>query len=163
MKLSSISSLMCLATLAATASCVAQDAPQPPPLLLCLLPVHPPKMKVHVMHAQQTPFLGVHIQELTPDRVTSLKLKDNRGVEVVLVDKDAAAGKAGLRPHDVIVTFNGAPIEGSEQFRRMIRETPVGHGAQLGIVRDSQTITVPVTMGGMIICPIPLRSRADLW
>jgi serine protease Do len=81
-------------------------------------------------------YLGVDIRDITQDRVAPLKLKEERGVEVTMVDQDAPAGKAGIKEHDVILDFNGAPVESEEQLRRMIRETPVGRTVSLGISRD---------------------------
>jgi C-terminal processing protease CtpA/Prc len=99
------------------------------------------------IRGSQRSYLGVNIDEITPDRANALKLKDVRGVEVTMVDRDAAAGKAGLREHDVIMSYNGTPVEGEDQLRRMIRETPPGHTVQMGIVRGGNQLTVPVTMG----------------
>ena len=56
-------------------------------------------------------YLGVDISDVSPDRVAELKLKDEHGVEITMVDEDAPAGKAGLRAHDVILSLNGNPIE----------------------------------------------------
>src|SRR6266704_2841050 len=55
-------------------------------------------------------YLGVDISEVTPERVSALKLKEEQGVEVLLVDQDSPAGKAGLKEHDVILTLNGAEV-----------------------------------------------------
>lgn len=91
-------------------------------------------------------YLGVDISEVTGDRVAALKLKEERGVEITMVDRDAPAGKAGLKEHDVIMEFNGARIEGEEQLRRMLRETPAGRKITLGISRDGQPMNVDVTL-----------------
>src|SRR6185369_10964812 len=80
-------------------------------------------------------YLGVDIDEVTSDRVKALKLKEERGVEITMVDQDAPAAKAGLKEHDVITDFNGQRVEGGEQFKRFIRETPAGRTVTLGIVR----------------------------
>src|SRR3954464_15660809 len=48
-------------------------------------------------------YLGVDIRDVTTDRMAALKLKEERGVEITMVDADAPAGKAGLREHDVIL------------------------------------------------------------
>ena len=40
-----------------------------------------------------------------------LKLKEEHGVEVTMVDQDAPAGKAGLKEHDVILTINGQRLK----------------------------------------------------
>src|SRR5437879_1553991 len=47
-------------------------------------------------------YLGVDINEISSDRVGPLKLKDEHGVEITMVDRDAPASKAGLKEHDVI-------------------------------------------------------------
>ncbi|HKD66881.1 MAG TPA: PDZ domain-containing protein, partial [Candidatus Binataceae bacterium] len=55
-------------------------------------------------------YLGVDIRDVTAERVGPLKLKEERGVEVTMVDQDAPAGKAGLKEHDVILDFNGTAV-----------------------------------------------------
>src|SRR5207253_5819250 len=56
-------------------------------------------------------YFGVDVRDVTPDQVGPLKLRDTHGAEVVLVDHDAPAGKAGLREHDVILQMNGQVIQ----------------------------------------------------
>ncbi len=83
-------------------------------------------------------YLGVDIADVTTERLGALKLKEEHGAEVTMVDQDAPAGKAGLKEHDVILTLNGAGIESAAQLRRMIRETPGGRMVTLGISREGQ-------------------------
>ena len=71
-------------------------------------------------------YLGVDISDVTTERLSALKLKDEKGVEVTMVDQDAPAGKAGIKEHDVILTMNGTSIESGAQLRRMIHEMPPG-------------------------------------
>jgi serine protease Do len=91
-------------------------------------------------------YLGVDISDITSDRVAALKLRDERGVEVTMVDQDAPAGKAGLREHDVILTMNGTTVESGAQLRRMIRETPPGRTVTFGISREGQPQTIRVQL-----------------
>ena len=56
-------------------------------------------------------YLGVDISDITTERLSALKLKEEKGVEVTMVDQDAPAGKAGIKEHDVILTMNGTSIE----------------------------------------------------
>jgi hypothetical protein len=91
-------------------------------------------------------YMGVDIADVTPDRLAALKLKDERGVEVTMVDQDAPAGKAGLKEHDVILSMNGTNVESGAQLRRMIRETPAGRVVTLGISRDGQPLTLKVQL-----------------
>jgi membrane-associated protease RseP (regulator of RpoE activity) len=87
-------------------------------------------------------YLGVDTRDITPDRLSDLKLKEEHGVEVTLVDQDAPAGKAGVKEHDVILSINGNQVESVEQLRRMIREIPPGRMITLGISRDGQPVTL---------------------
>ena len=90
-------------------------------------------------------YLGVDIAEITPERVSALKLKEERGVEIKNVDQDAPAGKAGLKTGDVILDLNGQRVEGEEGLRRMLRETPGGRTVTLGIWRDGALQQIKVT------------------
>ncbi len=91
-------------------------------------------------------YLGIGVQEITPDRARELKLSEERGVEVTTVTDDSPAGKAGLREGDVVLEYNGQRVEGVEQFVRMVRETPVGRRVKLLISRNgaNQTIVAAV-------------------
>lgn len=91
-------------------------------------------------------YLGVDIQDINADRVSALKLKEERGVEVTMVDQDAPAGKAGLKEHDVILEFNSTRVESEEQLRRLIRETPPGRTVALGISRDGNPMKINVQL-----------------
>ena len=91
-------------------------------------------------------YLGVDITDVTTERLSALKLKEEKGVEVTMVDQDAPAGKAGLKEHDVILTMNGTAVESGAQLRRMIHETPPGRVVTLGLSRDGQPMTVKVQL-----------------
>jgi len=101
-----------------------------------------PDMPTGMFGEESGSYLGIDTRDITHERMVALKLKEERGVEVTMVDQDAPAGKAGLREQDVILTFNGQPVEGQEELRRMIRETPAGRFVALGVSRDGQMITV---------------------
>ncbi len=91
-------------------------------------------------------YLGVDLRDVTSDRVAALKLKEERGAEITMVDQDAPAGKAGLKEHDVILEVNGQRVESVEQLRRMIKEMPPGRTVTLNISRDGQPMTVKATL-----------------
>ena len=91
-------------------------------------------------------YLGVDIVNITTDRLGALKLKEEQGVEVTMVDQDAPAGKAGIKEHDVILTMNGTAIESKTQLQRMIHETPPGRVVTLGLSRDGQPMTIKVQL-----------------
>jgi serine protease Do len=91
-------------------------------------------------------YLGVDIADVTTERLGTLKLKEEHGAEVTMVDQDAPAGKAGLKNQDVILSLNGAAVESAAQLRRMIKETPAGRVVTLGISREGQPQTVKVQL-----------------
>lgn len=94
-----------------------------------------------------TSYLGVDVADVTTDRLSALKLKEEKGAEVTMVDQDAPAGKAGLKEHDVILSMNGTAVESAAQLRRMIHEIPSGRIVTLGLSRDGQPMSVKVQLG----------------
>ena len=92
-------------------------------------------------------WLGVGVSEVNSEKVKELKLPAERGVLLGKIVPDSPASKAGLKENDVVTEINGQRIEGTEQFRRMIREIPSGRSAQLTVWRDGHSQTVSVTVG----------------
>ncbi|MDQ6676818.1 MAG: PDZ domain-containing protein [Acidobacteriota bacterium] len=91
-------------------------------------------------------YLGVAVVEIDGERAKALKLREERGVEVKVVDEGSPAAKAGIRPDDVVLEFNGQRIEGTAQFVRMVSETPVGRQVSLAISRAGAPQTVSATL-----------------
>lgn len=91
-------------------------------------------------------FLGVGVAEIDADRSKALKLKDEYGVEVTRVEEDSPASKAGLKVNDVILEYNGQRVEGTEQFVRFVRETPVGRTVKLLVSRNGAPQTIAATL-----------------
>lgn len=87
-------------------------------------------------------YLGILFGNLSDEDAMSLHLKAGRGVEIVMVDHDGPAGKAGLRPHDVILSMNGQAVTSADDLRRMIHDAGVGADVSLLVVRDKKQITV---------------------
>ncbi|HNY38863.1 MAG TPA: PDZ domain-containing protein [Bryobacteraceae bacterium] len=115
----------------------AQDAPAPP------TPPAPPQ--VYAFKASGS-FLGVGVREVDSERAKALNLPAEYGVEVTKVDESSPAEKAGLKVGDVVQSYNGQRVEGTEQFVRMVRETPAGRTAQLGLVRNGAQQTLSATI-----------------
>jgi serine protease Do len=92
-------------------------------------------------------WLGVETQEVSSDFAKERKLPAERGVVLGKVISDSPAAKAGLKENDVISEVNGQRVEGTAQFRRMIREIPAGRTVQLAILRDGQPQNISVTLG----------------
>jgi membrane-associated protease RseP (regulator of RpoE activity) len=98
------------------------------------------------MGPQHGSYMGVRTEDVTKDRLDALKMKEETGAEVMAVDQDAPAGKAGIKEHDVIVSVNGQKIESEEQLRRIVREIPPGRQITVGLLRLGQPVSVTVTL-----------------
>src|SRR5258706_3166469 len=102
--------------------------------------------RVQIFRGGSGAWIGVGVLDVTEDNMRALKLKEERGVEVQSVTSDSPAAKAGLKEHDAILEYNGTRVEGVEQFKRLISETPAGRNVKLLISRDSATQTVSVKL-----------------
>ncbi|HJQ67526.1 MAG TPA: PDZ domain-containing protein [Blastocatellia bacterium] len=91
-------------------------------------------------------YLGVGLDEVTPEAVGRLKLKAERGAVIIDVAADSPAAKAGLQKNDVIVRWDGEQIESAIQLSRIRRETPPGRTVRLGIIRDGREMEVSVQL-----------------
>jgi serine protease Do len=92
-------------------------------------------------------WLGVEIGEVTAEKAKDLKLTAERGVVVMDVEPDGPAAKAGLKENDVIAQYDGQVVEGTVQFRRLVRETPTGRTVALAISRNGAMQNVSVELG----------------
>jgi len=76
-------------------------------------------------HAVHRGWIGVRIQEVTDDIAESLGLDKARGALVASVTDNGPAQAAGIQPGDVILTFNGKPVDNMRQLPRLVAETSV--------------------------------------
>lgn len=97
--------------------------------------------------SHQTAYLGVHIDAVTPQQASELKLANPNGAVITDLDRDGPACKAGLKEKDVIVGLNGSKIESPEQLGNMIHVTQPGKTVTLTVVRSGETKDVKVTLG----------------
>ena len=91
-------------------------------------------------------YLGVSLAEIDADRAKELKLKEAYGAEITRVEEGSPAEKAGLKPGDVVLDYNGQRVEGMEQFGRMVRETPPGREVKLMVSRNGAAQTFTATL-----------------
>jgi len=92
-------------------------------------------------------WLGVGVSEVSAAKAKSLKLPEERGAVLGRIVPESPAAKAGLKENDVVMEINGQRIEGTEQFRRMIREIPAGRTANLTVWREGRSQNIKVTVG----------------
>src|ERR1017187_1525757 len=137
MKLTVSIATICLAASLIAPAAMAQPAPPAPPT----------PRRVQIITALPTPYLGINAVDITSDRAKALKLKDERGVEITSVDAESAAAKAGLKEGDVVLEYNGQHVEGWEQLRRLVSETPINREVKIGVWRNGAAQTLTATVG----------------
>jgi serine protease Do len=91
-------------------------------------------------------WLGVLIQEVTPELAQSFNLDKPRGALVGQVMADGPAQKAGVKAGDIIVAFNNQPVPASSDLPLMVGRTRPGTSLPLTVIRDGkeQTLTVQI-------------------
>ncbi len=151
--------LLGMALFAATAAMAVaqdQDSLQPPAAPLApLAPVAPQVRELSVAPFIGGTYLGVSLAEIDANRAKELKLKEAYGVEITRVEEGSPAEKAGVKPGDVVLEYNGQRVEGMEQFGRMVRETPPGREAKLTISRDGAPETLTAMLGSRKVRGLP--------
>ncbi len=92
-------------------------------------------------------YLGIMIQDLTPDLARSFDLEDTRGALISEVMDDTPAKKAGLKQGDVILSFNDETMESSADLRNRVSMTAPGTRVKITVVRDKSHKTFTVKIG----------------
>jgi serine protease Do len=92
-------------------------------------------------------WLGVHIQEMTPELAKSFNLEEAKGVLIAQVDSNSPAAKAGLQSGDVILIYDGKEIKSSRDLSLAVAESKVGVPAELKVLRNGREMTFHVSIG----------------
>ena len=91
-------------------------------------------------------WLGVAVQELTPELAQSFGLKEAHGALVSEVIQNSPAAKAGIERGDIILSFAGQPVQNVGELPRIVAATPVGEKATVEIFRKGKRLQLPVTV-----------------
>ena len=91
-------------------------------------------------------WMGVSIQELSPELASQFATPDAKGILVSEVLEDSPAKRAGFERGDVIVEFDGKPVENPTQLRNMVAQTVIGKKITVKFLRDKRPKTVEVTI-----------------
>ncbi|MEK6322088.1 MAG: PDZ domain-containing protein [Acidobacteriota bacterium] len=91
-------------------------------------------------------YLGVYLEEVTPERTKELGLKEERGAVVMKVVGDSPAEKSGLKENDVIVSFNGRRIDSVRELQRLLNETPADRTVQIEVIRGGSRQVLATTL-----------------
>lgn len=112
-------------------------------ILIAMCAILSPAQTPHAMAAGGS-YIGVMMQEIDSERAKALKLHEEGGVEITVVEPDSPAEKGGLKVGDVVQKYNGQHVDGMLQFAHMIHETPSGRDVKIDISRGGIAIFVTV-------------------
>lgn len=90
-------------------------------------------------------YIGVQIQELTPEMAKSFGVNSDTGAVVADVTPDSPASRAGIQRGDVITELNGKPV-GNRQLQLQLSMMQPGTSVQLTVWRNGSKMSVPVTL-----------------
>jgi len=91
-------------------------------------------------------YLGVVIQNITPDLAREFKLKDNKGALIGDVVPGGPADKSGLKSGDVVTEFNGHPVVDNHRLQLDVIAIAPGTVVPLQILRDGEKKSLEVTL-----------------
>jgi len=91
-------------------------------------------------------WLGVRIQQVTPDIAESLGLKDATGAMVAGVNDDGPADKAKIHNGDIILKFNGQDVKDMRSLPRIVADSDVGKSVPVVLWRDGKEVTVQAVL-----------------
>jgi len=92
-------------------------------------------------------YLGIYMQEVDKDLAEAFNLEVDHGAFVADVVDDSPAENAGLRDRDVIIEFDGKPVNDTDQLTEMIREHKPGDTVNLKVLRRNKERDVTVELG----------------
>ena len=95
------------------------------------------------------PWLGISVQDLTPEMMEYFKVKEKEGVLVGQVYPGTGAGKAGLASGDIIKSVDDKAIKNVNELVKEIQKKKVGQKVKLNTIRDGKGMTIEVTTTSM--------------
>jgi len=95
------------------------------------------------------PWLGISVQDLTPEMMEHFKVKEKEGVLIGQVYSGTGAEKAGLASGDIIKAVDDKPVKNVGELVKEIQKKKVGQKVKLSLIRDGKSLTVEVTTTAM--------------
>ena len=92
-------------------------------------------------------WVGVEVQEITPELAESFKLAGTQGALIAGVMRGSPADKAGIKPGDVLTLVAGKPVKDAQVMLDLIAALEPGTSARFDLKRDGRVVGVDVTIG----------------
>jgi serine protease Do len=87
-------------------------------------------------------YLGVRVQEVTPELSSEMNLKTTRGAMIANVEPNSPAHKAGLQKNDVILRFGGKEIDSPRKLTSVVGTTAVGQEVEVVALRSGKELVL---------------------
>ena len=95
--------------------------------------------------------IGVQIDAVSRELAESLGLGQARGALVRMVEKGGAADQAGVQAGDIVISFNGKPVERANDLPRLVGETKPDTVVPMQVLRMGKTLTLDVKVGEWVM------------
>jgi len=102
-------------------------------------------------------WVGIEVQEITPEIAESFNLKSTEGALIAGVLRGGPADRAGIHPGDVLVGVGDKPVSDSSSLLNLIAALPPGKIAQLRLIREQAEMRVGVTVEKRPVMPKSAR------
>jgi len=115
----------------------------------------PSNMALHVANALiahgkvERGWLGISIQDLTPELAKSVHVETLKGTLIADVVKGGPAEKVGLKKNDVVIAYRGKEISDSDALRNEVATTPIGQEVKVTILRNGKKEEFTVSIGNL--------------
>ena len=107
-------------------------------------------------------YLGVYIQDLTPELARSFGLEEPEGALVTEVIPDSPAEEGGIEKGDVIIEFDGKKIHSTYQLRKEVGATPVGKRVEVVVLRKGKRLSLWVKIGELKELEVASRPEKEI-
>jgi serine protease Do len=105
------------------------------------------------------PWLGISVQDLTPEMAEQFQVKEKEGVLVAQIHPGTGAEKAGLTSGDIIKSVDDKAIKNINELIKEIQKKKVGQKVKLSVVRDGKPTTIEVTTSAMPDKPEAMKEK----
>jgi C-terminal processing protease CtpA/Prc len=99
------------------------------------------------LFAAGKPWIGIYMQDVTPDLADAFNLSVTKGVVINDVADKSPADKAGLKPKDVVLTWNGTTVANSGELTELVGNSNIGDNVKLSINRGGKNIDLSLEVG----------------
>jgi serine protease Do len=105
------------------------------------------------------PWLGISVQDLTPEMAEQFQVKEKEGVLVAQIHPGTGAEKAGLLSGDIIKAVDDKTIKNGNELIKEIQKKKVGQKVKLNVIRDGKPMTIETTTTSMPDKPEAMREK----